>query len=256
MNILIIGDVISKYGCDFLRHKLPEIKHKHSINFVIANGENSAIGNGILPQSAHHMFESGVDVITSGNHVFKRREIYNFLDQTNNLIRPANFPADCPGYGYVELTLNDNLTIAVINLIGTVFLEPMDSPFHCIDKIINKITAKIIIVDFHAEATSEKLALAHYVDGRVTAVVGTHTHVQTSDHKILPKSTAYITDVGMVGSKYSVLGIEPECVIRRITTKMPVKFKVDPNNYLLNSVVVKVDDNTSKAYEIFPVNIE
>ncbi len=253
MNILIIGDVVSQYGCDFIRKKLPKIKKDYNIDLVIANGENASVGNGILPFSANHLFDSGVNIITSGNHIFKRREIYPFLDSNNFIIRPANYPNSCPGKGFCTFDLG-HTSITVINLIGVVFMEPLQSPFKTIDIILKNINSKNIIIDFHAEATSEKLALAHYVDGRVTAIFGTHTHVQTADEKILPKGTAYISDVGMVGAKFSILGVKPKCVIQRMTKCMPVRFEISEDDYMLNSILLNIDTNTGKALSIERLN--
>ena len=242
MRIFAVGDVVSKQGCDFLKKVLPKYKHEKKIDLVIANGENSASGNGILPSSANFLFDCGVDIITGGNHTFKRREIYDFLDENDNIIRPANFPNSVAGKGY---TIYDSgrIKICVINLLGIVFLESLESPFIVADRILEEIKgeADIIIIDLHAEATSEKSAFAHYLDGRVSAIFGTHTHTQTSDAGILPNGTAFITDIGMTGPKFSCLGIDPSCVIKRFKTSLPTRFDVSDNPCVLNGVLMDFD---------------
>ncbi len=226
MNILCIGDIVGNSGCEFLRRKLPELKRKYSVDFCIVNGENSAEGNGITPYSAEHIFASGADVITGGNHTLRRREVYETLEENEFLLRPANLPDAVPGRGMCIADLG-HTKIAVINLIGTVYMDGADCPFHNLDKMVEKAKdegAKIIIVDFHAEATSEKRALGLYSDGKVTAFFGTHTHVQTNDSVMLPEGTAYVTDIGMTGPIHSVLGVKPEIVITRMKDKIPGRF--------------------------------
>ena len=200
MNILVLGDVVSDIGCAFLRKKLPALKKLKAIDFCIANGENSAAGNGITPLSAQELFTSGVDFITTGNHVFRRKEVYGLLDESEFIIRPANFPAENPGKGYAIIDLG-RTSVAVINLMGTMFMESLDNPFRTADRVLGEIKGKtnIVLVDFHAETTSEKQALAYYLDGRITALFGTHTHVLTADERVLPGGSGYITDIGMCG---------------------------------------------------------
>ncbi len=254
MKILAIGDVVSQSGCDFLRDNLHSIKSKHNIKMVIANGENASIGNGILPSSMKHLLDSGVDIITTGNHVFKRREIYNSLDTQQNIIRPANYPDSCPGKGFSIIDFG-NIKVAVINILGTAFMENVNCPFYTIDNILKKIDTKIIVIDFHAEATGEKAAFGHYLDGKVSCVFGTHTHVQTADEKILPKGTAYISDIGMVGSKYSALGINPQNIIKKMKFHLPVRFEILESDIELNSIIIDIDENTGKAIDIKRLNI-
>ncbi|MEG0571230.1 MAG: TIGR00282 family metallophosphoesterase [Oscillospiraceae bacterium] len=253
-RVLAIGDIVSQIGCDFLRQKLPNFKSENNIDVVIANGENSAIGNGILPLSANHILDSGVDVITTGNHVFKRREIYSYLDETPQVIRPANFPTQCNGNGYY---LHDKgaFQLAVINLMGVSYMDSLDSPFIVVDKLLNEIHCKNIIVDFHAEATGEKKALGYYLDGRVSAVFGTHTHVQTADEQILPKKTGFITDIGMTGPTESVLGVVPECVIERFITKMPTRFEVAKSECMLEGVIITLNEKTGECTSIERIRI-
>ncbi|MCL2087881.1 MAG: TIGR00282 family metallophosphoesterase [Oscillospiraceae bacterium] len=249
MKILFIGDVVGSGGCEYVRNRLPSLKKEHDIAVTIANGENSAIGNGILPQSARHLFDSGVDIITTGNHVFKRKEIYPYLDETQGIIRPANISAKCPGRGLFVLDCGRD-KVCVINLIGQVYMEPVDNPFCKMDRLLQKNENKITIVDFHAEATSEKGAMAHYLDGRVSAVIGTHTHVQTCDEQILPRGTGFITDAGMTGPQLSVLGVTPESIISKLTTGMPAKFETSENPCFLNGVILDIDSSSGKCVGI------
>jgi metallophosphoesterase (TIGR00282 family) len=242
MNILAIGDVVGEAGCDFLRQHLPAVKKINSIDLTIANGENSAEGNGMTPASAQCLFDCGVDVITSGNHVFRRKEVYNFLNENPRAIRPANYPGEAPGAGVCRIDTG-RMEILIVNLIGTVFIECFDSPFKTIDKILSEAGGKTaVIVDFHAEATSEKKAMGFYLDGRVSAIFGTHTHIQTADEEILPRGTAYITDIGMTGPALSVLGVDPELAIKRFMTKMPVRFQNAAGPCILSGVIFDLDN--------------
>ncbi|MBQ5901251.1 MAG: TIGR00282 family metallophosphoesterase, partial [Clostridia bacterium] len=226
MNILCIGDVCGNIGCEHLRRVLPAIKRENQVDFIIVNGENSADGNGILPHSAALLFDAGVDVITGGNHTFRRREIFDTLEENPRLLRPSNMPKTAFGKGYGIYDYG-RFSVGVINLLGTTYMESMDCPFREADRILDIMQTegvKIIIVDFHAEATSEKRALGFYLDGKVSALFGTHTHVQTADEQILPRGTGYITDVGMTGPVQSVLGVKPEIVISKFMDRMPVRF--------------------------------
>lgn len=254
MNILVIGDVVSSVGCEYLRSVLPGVKRLYDVKFTVANGENSAVGNGILPSSAKFLFDSGVDVITSGNHVFKRREIYDYLEETPNLLRPANYPSGAYGKGYTVFDFSYT-KIAVINLIGQVFMDTNNCPFKTADEIIERLDTPNIIVDFHAEASGEKGAMGYYLDGRVSAVVGTHTHVQTADEQILPNGTGFITDVGMTGPKGSVLGIKPSCIIQKMTTHMPTRFEVSEQNCALNAILFDIDIKNGKCQNVSRVNM-
>lgn len=244
MNILAIGDVVGSNGCEFLRSKLPALKRLKSIDMVIANGENSADGNGITKVSAGHLFDSGVDVITLGNHSFRRHEIYDYLDETESVIRPANFPKGAPGSGVCIHDMG-RYSVAVINLMGQVYIDSVDCPFAKLDEILRSPDLpKICIVDFHGEATGEKRAFGYYVDGRVSAVFGTHTHVQTADECVLPKGTGYISDVGMTGTIESVLGVKPELVIRKCMTKLPVRFDLEPGPCKMDCILFEIDEKT------------
>lgn len=250
MNILAIGDVVGSAGCEFLRSHLSSIKKLYQADFVIVNGENSAEGNGITPLSAEHIFTSGADVITSGNHIFRRKEIFPLLDENPLIVRPANYPPSAPGKGYCIVDTG-RVSVCVINLMGTVFLESLESPFSVADRILAETDPNMIkIVDIHAEATSEKKALAYYLDGRVSAVFGTHTHVQTSDEQILPKGTGFISDVGMTGPSNSVLGVDPKLVIKRFVTKMPVRFQNAEGPCHLSGVILGIDNKTFQTISI------
>lgn len=244
MRFLFIGDIVGSRGCRFAASKVPEIKKEYGVDFVIVNGENSADGNGITPASADML--SFADVITTGNHVFRRREIYDTLNGNCNIIRPANYPDGAPGRGVFILDMG-RARIAVINLMGTIFMESLDNPFTVIDSLLEDIDTPNIIVDIHAEATSEKKALGQYLDGRVTAVIGTHTHVQTADEVILPKGTAYITDAGMCGAELSVLGVKSEIIINKLRTKLPNKFIESENPPFLNGIVAEFDEKVGKS---------
>lgn len=253
-NILCLGDIISTNGCDFIRKKLPSFKRDNNIDIVIANGENSADRNGISPQSADHLFDSGVDIITTGNHVFKRKDVYDYLERNDCVIRPANYPKGTVGNGYY-LYDGGSFSLLVINLLGVAFLEPLRCPFEVADEIIAKSDTKNIIIDFHAESTGEKKALAHYLDGRISLLYGTHTHVQTADEQILPKGTAYITDIGMTGAINSILGIVPECIITRYKNRMPTIFEVDTGKTQIDGIFVSLNEKTGKCSEIKRINI-
>jgi len=237
MKFLFIGDIVGKIGFELVKSKINEIIKNHDINFVIANGENIANQNGITPDEAEDLFYSGVDVITLGNHAFRQRAIHSFLDDTKYIIRPANFSPLTPGNGYT-ICPTPTGDVLVINLAGQIgFNNPPDNPFLMIDQILKKVTAKYIIIDFHAEATSEKKAFGYYVDGRVTAVIGTHTHVQTADEQILPEKTFYITDVGMTGSQDSVLGVKSQAAIKRFITGLTLNRELAEGNLRINAVV-------------------
>lgn len=254
MNILVIGDVVSTQGCEYLRRRLPMLKRQYSVDFCIANGENSAAGNGITPHSADFLFDSGVDLITTGNHVFRRKEIYDMLDSRHDIIRPANYYAGNPGKGVAVADLG-SVKIGVINLAGNAFMDG-DNPFTCVDKCLEEISdCRIKLVDFHAEATGEKRALGFYLDGRVSAVFGTHTHVQTADEQILPEGTGYITDLGMVGTVQSVLGVTPANVIEKLKTGMPTRFTNDDGECMLCGCLFEIDKLSGKTVSAERISI-
>lgn len=257
MNILVLGDVVSGIGCDFLRKKLSAFKKLKAIDFCIANGENSATGNGITPDSARSLFAAGVDFITTGNHVYRRKEVYDLLDESEFIIRPYNFPDSNPGKG-VALIDCGRYAVGVINLMGTMFMENLDNPFHAADKALSEFQNRtnIILVDFHAETTSEKQALAYYLDGRVSAFFGTHTHVLTNDDRVLPKGTGYITDVGMCGVTDSVLGVKKEIVIEKFMKNMPVRFDAAEGECMLNGCIFTIDEKSGKCLLTETVRIQ
>ncbi len=243
MNLLFFGDIVGQAGCDKLRKELPRLKRELSVGIVVANGENSAEGNGITPHSAEHLFQSGVDVITTGNHSLRRREIYELLEEQSGLIRPANYHPSAPGSG-VFFYDNPAFPLYVINLQGRVYMENVhQSPFEAADLLLGQIKCPNILVDFHAEATAEKLALGYYLDGRVSAVLGTHTHVATADERLLPNGTAYITDVGMCGGRDSILGVQRERAIERLRTGLPVRFANETEAVELHAVLLAFGKN-------------
>lgn len=256
MNILVIGDVVSARGCEFLRSVLPAYKRLKKIDLCIANGENSAVGNGITPSSAQYLFDSGVDFITTGNHVYRRREFYEMLDERDDIIRPANFPDNNPGKGYSVVDMG-SVKVGIINLAGMVYMDRCNNPFTVVDEILPKLSdCRIKLVDFHAEATAEKRAMGFYLDGKVSAVFGTHTHVMTGDATILPGGTAYITDIGMTGPKHSVLGVKPEISIDWLRTGMPARFDTADGECIMNGCIFEIDNKTGKAANVESVTIE
>lgn len=252
MKIFFIGDVFAKSGRALLKENLGKLKSLHTWDFCIANGENSAGGRGINYNTADELFQSGVDVITLGNHAWSRKEIFNFIDSCSKIIRPANFPKGVPGKGRMILEKN-GFKLGLINLIGRVYMDPpSDCPFQTADREIAvlKQQCRSILVDIHAEATSEKIALAHYLDGRVSAIVGTHTHVQTADERILSGGTAYITDTGMTGPMDGVIGVDKTQIIQKFTTGLPCHFEPAEGRMVLNAVLVTIDETTGRALEI------
>lgn len=249
MNLLFIGDVIGKSGCDFLAKKIYNIKKEYDIDFTIVNGENSAQGNGITPQSLDSLVCMGADIVTTGNHAFRRKECMGYFDSCEHLLRPANYPEGVCGHGVAVIDLCP-VKIAVINLMGTMYIDAIENPFNYVDKLLEEIDTPNIFVDFHAEATSEKKAMGFYLQNRVTAVLGTHTHVQTSDETILGGHTAYITDVGMTGPELSVLGVDKDIIIEKMKYHIPVKFEESKEPCFINAVVVSFDEKLGKATNI------
>ncbi|PKR78690.1 TIGR00282 family metallophosphoesterase [Halalkalibacillus sediminis] len=252
MNILFIGDIVGKPGRQALQDNLASLKKDYHADLTIVNGENAAHGKGLTKKIFNQILEWGGDIVTLGNHAWDKKEIFEFIDDTDKLVRPANFPEGTPGKG-LQFIKAKNKTVAVINLQGRTFMNPIDDPFQIIDDLITEAKKKTnhIFVDFHAEATSEKQAMGWYLDGRASAVVGTHTHIQTSDERILTNGTAYITDVGMTGPYDSILGVEKEAVIRRFKTALPVKFEVpETERTVLSGIVVTLDDQTGIAKKV------
>ncbi|MBP3272907.1 MAG: TIGR00282 family metallophosphoesterase [Ruminococcus sp.] len=249
MNLLFVGDVVGTAGIDILERYIYKLKCDHSIDFTVVNGENSAVGNGITKQSYDRLMRLGADVVTGGNHSFQQRGCEELYEQNATLLRPANYPDGVIGTGVYIADLFP-VRIAVINLMGTVGLEALENPFFTADRLIDEAGTPNIIIDFHAEATSEKKALGHYLAGRVTAVLGTHTHVQTADEMILKDHTAYITDAGMCGPEISVLGIDPEIAVARMKYHYPAVFRPSSSPSFINAVVVSFDEKLGKANKI------
>lgn len=277
MNILVIGDIVGKPGREAVKGILPKLKQEHSLDLVLANAENVAGGSGITPKLAEELFNYGIDGLTSGDHIWKRKEIFPFLESEKRLLRPANYPLQAPGRGATVIEKN-GLRIGVINLAGRIFMEGIRSPFEVAEEEIEKIKegvnpvrsnppqadaspqaetsngVKIIIVDFHAEATSEKVALGWYLDGKVSAVLGTHTHIQTADEKILPQGTAYITDLGMCGPYDSVIGRKKQGILQRFIVQVPTHFEVAQGDVHLCGAILEIDAKNGKAVSIVRVN--
>lgn len=250
-TILMLGDVTGPAAADYVAARLWRVREEHGASFVVANAENVAPGNGIDNYGVKTLIGGGCDVLTTGNHVFKRREAKNILEDTENIIRPCNYPSFDPGRGHV-IADADGVRVLVINVMGVIYMEPLENPFRSVSRILREEEGKydICLIDVHAEATSEKLALAYYYDGRAGAVVGTHTHVPTADEQILPKGTAYVTDLGMCGPKNSVLGVKPENIIERMTKNMPVKFELSENATEAHGVkIVFGEDGRAESIE-------
>ncbi len=251
MRILFIGDIVGRPGRDGLAAAMPELRERHAPDAVIANGENTAGGLGITERTANELFEIGVDVITTGNHVYRHRDAYGFLDRAERVVRPANYMAGNPGRGHTVVRLGDR-ALGVINLSGSVQLRAARSPFAEVDAVLHKLRgeADAILVDFHAEVTSEKVAMGWHLDGRVAACVGTHTHVPTADARVLPQGTAFISDVGMTGSRAGVIGVRREQALEAFRTQMPVRFETADEDVWINAVVVSVrDDGLAESIE-------
>lgn len=252
MHLLVIGDIVGRSGRRAVKVNVSGLRRDFNIDLVIANGENSAGGKGITKEVAEELFTSGVDVLTMGNHVWHKREAFEYINREKKLVRPANYPPGTPGTGANIFETRQKVKVGVINLSGRVFLQPLDCPFRLADQLIERLKkeARVIIVDFHAEATSEKVAMGWYLAGRVSAVVGTHTHVQTADERILPGGTAYITDLGMTGPYLSVIGVKKEIIISKFVTQIPERFEVATGPFQFNGAVIEIDEDTGEAKSI------
>jgi metallophosphoesterase (TIGR00282 family) len=257
VNILFVGDIFGSAGRHILREHLPHLLETNSVGLLVINGENAAGGFGITPSLAEEIFDLGAHVITTGNHIWDKREIFQYMavpidshHRGRRILRPANYAVSTPGFGVYEGALPDGTRYAVLNMQGRVFMSACDDPFRKADELLSRLTAKVILLDFHAEASSEKSALGWYLDGRVTAVLGTHTHVPTADERILPQGTAYQTDVGMTGPYDSVIGVEKELVLQRFLTGMPGKFEAAKGNPKLAATLIECDPATGRAYSI------
>jgi metallophosphoesterase (TIGR00282 family) len=252
VNILFIGDIVGKPGRKAVRELLPILKERHRIDLVVANGENASGGIGISPKEADELLSGGVHVLTSGNHIWKKKEIFSYIQENPDLLRPANYPEGAPGRGFVVKEVPGGCRVGIINLLGRTFMEAVDCPFRKASEICELLDdqTRVLLVDFHAEATSEKAALGFFLDGKVSAVLGTHTHIQTSDEKILPQGTAYLTDAGMTGPADSVIGVKKELAIERFLTQLPNKFEVAKKALVLEGALISVDPKTGKAVGI------
>lgn len=252
MRLLIIGDVVGRSGRRAVKVNIGGLKREFDLDMVIANGENAAGGKGITKEVAEELFASGIDVLTMGNHVWHKKEAFDYINREKRLVRPANYPPGAPGEGANVYETRRKVKVGVINLSGRVFLQPLDCPFRAADEIIARLKREtnLIIVDFHAEATSEKVAMGWYLAGRVSAVVGTHTHVQTADERILPGGTAYITDLGMTGPYYSVIGVKKEIIIDKFITQIPHRFEVATGPFQFNGAVIDIDEDSGEAISI------
>jgi metallophosphoesterase (TIGR00282 family) len=251
MNILMVGDVFGEPGRAAVARLLPRLRQEHAIDFCVVNVENAAGGFGVTPPMAKQILEQGADVMTSGNHIWDKREIVEYIAKENLLLRPANYPTGTPGAGYVTLKTGPH-KVAVLNLMGRVFMNPIDCPFRKADEIVPELRREtpIVLVDMHAEATSESVAMGWYLDGRVSAVVGTHRHVQTADERVLPGGTAYITDLGMTGPTDGVIGVDRDVILQRFLTQMPMRFEAARGPAALHGAIIVVDPESGRASDI------
>lgn len=256
MKILLIGDIFSTSGREMIANHLEKIRQKHNINFVVANGENIAHGNGITQNYYKFLLEHHVNVVTLGNHSFANHDIFNFIDDAKNLIRPLNYPEGVPGKGYVTIKYNDIL-ITVFQVMGRTFMNTsLDCPFRKTEELLKTVKSDLYICDFHGEATSEKIAYAHYFDGLINIIVGTHTHVQTNDAHILPRGTMYQTDLGMTGALDGIIGVDAEPIIKRFLTGLPVRhIPCEKGRKQLNGLVVEINDSTHKVTNFEIINM-
>jgi metallophosphoesterase (TIGR00282 family) len=256
MNVLFVGDVIGRPGRELIRKGLRALVDRYGVDLVIANAENSAAGFGVTKDIGDTLLEWGVDVMTSGNHIWDKKEAIEYIAGEPRLLRPANFPAGVPGRGSYVARTGDGRSVGVINVMGRVFMMSIDDPFAVVLREIEQMRtqARVIIVDFHAEATSEKVAMGWHLDGKVTAVIGTHTHVQTADERVLPNGTAYLTDAGMTGPHDSIIGMEKQPSLARFLTGMPTKFEPATGNPRLNGVVIEADEKTGRATRIVRIS--
>lgn len=252
MKVLFIGDIFAEPGRIVAKNLLPELRASHHPDFIIANAENAAGGNGLTPKIAEDLFSYGIDALTSGNHIWDKKEAYDLLNRDNRILRPLNFPPASPGKGYHVFTAHNGDKIAVVNLCGRILMEPVDCPFRGFDSIypLLRQETRCIVLDFHAEATSEKRALGFYLDGRLSALLGTHTHVQTADEAILPNGTGYISDVGMTGPHLSAIGIQYEIAIKRFLTRLPIRYEPATGDCAVAAVLLELDTTSGKCLKI------
>ncbi|MCX5725831.1 MAG: TIGR00282 family metallophosphoesterase [Candidatus Saganbacteria bacterium] len=256
MDILFIGDIIGRYGREITKKLIPELKEKFKPDIIITNGENSASGYGITVKVYNELMDAGIDAITMGNHMWDKKEIMKDIDNLPYIVRPANYPKGTPGKEYLILE-KKGVKVGILNLVGRVFMQPLECPFRTSEELLKKISKEtpIILVDIHAEATSEKAALGWFLDGQVSAVIGTHTHVLTADERLLPKGTAFISDIGMVGARNSIIGMDIQNIVDRFLTGMPRRFEpVKSGPGIFNAVLIRIDENTGKPSEIKRIN--
>jgi metallophosphoesterase (TIGR00282 family) len=258
VKLLFIGDIIGKPGRHAVSRELDRLVDRYRVDLVIANGENAAGGFGITEETAKDLFGCGIHLLTSGNHIWDKKDALEFINREGRLLRPANYPPGTPGQGSAVVTTPGGVRIGVLNLEGRVFMNSLDCPFRVADREIERLRQEtsIIVVDFHAEATSEKASLGWYLDGKVSAVIGTHTHVQTADERVLPGGTAYITDAGMTGAFDSVIGVRKDEPIERFLTLRPVKFEVAKSNLGLNGIVVEIDETSGRALAVERISVK
>lgn len=250
LKVLYIGDIVGSPGRRIFARLIPRLRREWKLDAVIANAENSAAGRGLTPTLAEELFAAGADLLTLGDHAWDQKEILPYLDREPRIIRPANFAPGCPGKGWGAIDLPDGTRLHVLSLIGRVFMPPADCPFRTADAMLQQIRSPLVFTEIHAEATSEKIAIGRYLDGRVTSVVGTHTHVQTSDDTLLPKGTAYLTDLGMTGPKDSVIGRDLDSVLKKFLTGLPSRFEVAGNDVAMEGALITVDPATGRASAI------
>ena len=258
MRILFVGDIFGKPGREAAERLIPTLRDENKIDFCIANGENAAAGKGLTPDLVNDILQLGVDVITGGNHIWQQKAIIPFIDSEPRVLRPINYPPVVPGKGWGIYALDGKPKVSVISVMGRIFMRELDNPFYVVEKEINEIRKQtpIIIVDIHAEATSEKIAMGWFLDGKVSALIGTHTHVPTADERILPNGTAYITDVGMTGPFNSVIGVKKENILNMFLTQMPVKHEVATGDVRLCAVIIDIDESTGKAQHIERIQLK
>ena len=252
MRVLFIGDIVGEPGRHAVRELVPKIRERDALDCVVANGENIAAGSGLTPALTDDLFSYGVDCITTGDHVWKRKEIVERLNQDHRILRPANYPKGVPGVGSTAIALPSGVSVGVVNVIGRVFMQPVECPFRVAKEEVERLLGKtrVILVDIHAEATSEKIALGYYLDGMVSAVAGSHTHVQTADEKVLPGGTGFIADVGMCGPFDGVIGRKKEQIIAKFLTQMPMKFEMAEGDIQLHGAIFDIDEKTGKTRSV------
>ena len=255
-NVMAVGDVVGPTTVEYIKNRLWKFRQENDISLVVLNAENACVGNGLDSTAAKILLASGADVLTSGNHIWRKNEIRSYLDQTTEVLRPANYPASSPGNGYVKYSADGKIFL-IMNVLGVIYMEPLDCPFTTVEKILDKEKGNYdyAMLDIHAEATSEKIALARYFDGRINVIFGTHTHVTTADEQVLPEGTGYITDLGMCGPIDSTLGIKNECILEKLKNKLPVKFEIAGGEIEANCTVFTIDEEIQRVVKVRRVKL-